>query len=180
MREHVFFETSTCGYQCPDSVKLTWLLGVRTRDWELVQRREPGIEPAYQLYDLIANPQGKADVAGSRPGQLSRLKGMLAVSIFDDRAALVRVRSQMAETAGDSAAQVTEAVKILNPGAGDTLAYEDLDGTITVLWSGQQEAPYRIEYEVGGGRYQLTGSFIIWGNSQSYRLFTRIFWRTLP
>ncbi len=180
-REHLFFETSTCGYQCPDSVELTWLRGVRTQNWKLVQRREPGAQPGYQLYDLRADPAETVDVAGSNPQELARLKGVLAGRIFAGQAARRQVESQLAETTGETTAVAfSEPVRIIFPAPDDTLAHADHDGSIPVRWSGPAEAAYRIEYEVGEGKYHLTGSFIVQGNRQTYGPFTRVFWRAFP
>ncbi|MBW7995587.1 MAG: sulfatase-like hydrolase/transferase [Candidatus Glassbacteria bacterium] len=180
VRDHLFFETSTCGYQCPDSVELTWLRGVRTERWKLIQRREPAAEPTYQLYDLRSDPSEQTDVANDRPQELVRLKGLLAADIFANLAALGQVEKQLAQTGAGSRIAPSEAVEVLFPAESDSLAHGDDSGTITVRWSGPPQAAYRIDYEVGSGRYHLTGSFIVEGNSQSYGPFTRMFWRAFP
>ncbi len=180
-REQLFFETSTCGYQCPDGVKLTWLRAVRTRDWKLVQRREPGMPPEYNLYDLRNDPAETIDVAGTSADKLAKLKGVLAAHIFDNQAALGQVENLLAETTGSlSGITFSEPLEILFPGQGDTLVHPDDDGAINVRWSGPAEIAYRVEYEVGSGKYHLTGSFIVEGNGQTYGPFTRMFWRAFP
>lgn len=181
LREHLFFETSTCGYQCPDSVELTWLRAVRTDSWKLVQRLEPGAQPGYKLYDLINDPAEMTDAASSNQAELARLKGLLAASIFANQAALRQLENNLADTDQSMATAVlSESVEITFPGQGDTLAHPDHDGSITVRWSGPQEAAYRIEYKVGEGKYFLKGSLIVEGNSQTYGPFTRMFWRAFP
>jgi hypothetical protein len=160
-------------------VELTWLRGVRTADWKLVQRREPGADPAYELYDLRSDPGELTDVAARQPAQLARLKGVLAADIFSNQAALGRIETQLAEN-GISEQAVTEPVAVLFPAENDTLAHAGGNGQITVRWSGPAEASYRVEYEVGSGRYHLTGSFVIHGNSQTYGPFTAMFWRAFP
>ena len=181
VREHLFFETSTCGYQCPDGVELTWLRAVRTRHWKLLQRREPGELPDYSLYNLRTDPAETTDVAGSNSEELARLKGVLAAQIFANQAALHQQNKQADAAAADPAAiTINEPVEIIFPGQGDTLAHPDDDGSITVNWSGPPKAAYRIEYEVGTGKYHLTGSLIVRGNSQTYGPFTRMFWRAFP
>ncbi|HLA39940.1 MAG TPA: sulfatase, partial [Candidatus Glassbacteria bacterium] len=82
IRGDVYCESSACGFQCPDSVPVTWLRCVRERDWKLTQTTDPGAGPCYELYDLVHDRGENRNLYESLPEEAARLKGVLAARIF--------------------------------------------------------------------------------------------------
>lgn len=180
VREDVFCESSACGYQCPDSVEVTWLKCVRERDWKLIQTIEPGSAPAYELYDLANDPGEKEDVLGRYPEEALRLKGVLAARIFAGIQLADRIRKNTGRRPSSGGPAPAEKIVVEYPAEGKTIAYDDHAGQVPARWSGPDQAEYLVEYEVGRGKYYLTGSFPVKGNGQTFGPFNRTFWRILP
>ncbi len=67
---------------------------------------------------------------------------------------------------------------ILLPADGDTLRYAE-SKEVTVRWTGIAGSPYRIEYDVGEGAYDLDGSLDASGGVSRHGPFTEEMWNML-
>ena len=63
-------------------------------------------------------------------------------------------------------------LRVLAPTDGDTLRFSQDGMTVTVRWTGGEDAPYRIEYRVGEGDYHLEGELPQVGAGVTHGPFT--------
>lgn len=180
-RDQIFCETSVCGYQCPDSVAVTWLRAVSTGHTKLVETLVPGETPRFALFDLETYPGESRDLAHESNDELIRLQGKLAAQVFRNerlRKALDK-RFVLGEAAAKAAVD-TRRIEIISPAEGQTIAHSTHEGKVPVSWTGQERAEYTLEYEVGRGKYYLKGSFPVCGSGETFGPFNQIFWSAFP
>lgn len=180
-RDRVFCETSVCGYQCPDTLEVTWLRAVRTESLKLVETLAPHEAPRFALYDLDKDPGEQLDVSALFPDTLARLQGILAQQVFrNQRQREALLASSGATRGGESFPPDMGQVAVQAPAEGETITYAAQGGKVLVSWSGPQNGEYLLEYTVGLGKYHLEGSFPVRGNSQTFGPFNPVFWMAFP
>ncbi|MEE8348469.1 MAG: hypothetical protein V3R94_02790, partial [Acidobacteriota bacterium] len=65
---------------------------------------------------------------------------------------------------------------ILAPTDGEALTFDTESGEAVIRWSGQDEVPYLIEYEVGTEAYYLHGMIKAEGSEKVFGPFPREYW----
>ncbi len=172
----VFAETVYGGYQATEEMARTRLRSVRTDGWKLIETGAPGRE-TYQLYNLLSDPKEFNNVYGENTQAaaaheilLDEWKRENEVTKDVVMAAATRIFPQRAE---DICPQ------FLFPYDGAVLAFEERGGIVRASWTGNPELTYIIEYEIGTGIYNLTGSFVAFGNRRDFGPYSREIWNSL-
>ena len=118
-----------------------------------------------------------------RPVTASQLIGLLRNWIsqnIDDRVALENQEALLtgrAEAMDPSNLSVPE---ILKPASGDTIYYETMNGSIEAKWTGNPDAAYIIEYDVGESWHRLKGKYPVEiGTTQVFRPLPKDGWKPL-
>ena len=180
-RDRIFCETSVCGYQCPDTLEVTWLRAVRTGSLKLVETLAPHLEPRFALYDLEKDPGEQRDVSAEFPDTVARFQGMLAQQVFrNQRQREARLAGAGTVKGGAGFPPDMKQIVVDAPAEGETITYAAQAGKVLVSWSGPRTGEYLLEYTVGLGKYHLEGSFPVRGNSQTFGPFNPVFWMAFP
>ncbi len=180
-RVQIFCETSACGYQCPDSVAVTWLRAVSTGHTKLVETLVPGETPRFALFDLETDPGESRDLVRESNDELIRLQGKFAAQVFRNERLREALDKRFAlGKAVVKGAMDTRRIEIIFPAEGETITHSAHEGKVPVNWTGQEGAEYIIEYEVGSGKYYLKGSFPVRGSGETFGPFNQIFWGAFP
>jgi choline-sulfatase len=166
-----FTETTPGGYQATPEMMKTRIRAMRTSLWKLIHTHGPGVD-TYELYDLKKDPKEYDNVVDDHPDVAEEMRAALHQWMLATQP-IVSV-----ETAHGGAVP-SEPISVLFPAEGDTFRYEDVDKTVSVKWTGPEDALYTLEYRVGEGNYHLDGTMQILGNAPQYGPFTDEMWNML-
>jgi len=179
-RRPVFCETSDGGYTASLEQYARRVRAVRTERWKLVHFSP---EDRSELYDLMADPEERADVHQEHPEVADSLQSLLDRWVTGTRRrSSVEAAPPGPRRGGEpqsGASDRREAPRILYPQDGDTLGYVGTDQVIRLSWTGREDVPYTIQYEVGRGTYYLEGELRVPGNSPEYGPYHASFWNAL-
>lgn len=166
-----FSETTPGGYQATPDMMKTRLRTMRTSEWKLIHTHGPGVD-RYELYHLKTDPQERRNIVETHPEIFADMRTALHRWVLESQPAT----APLAEASG---AMPTEAIHVLFPKDGDAFRYEDVGKTVSVRWTGPEDALYTLEYRVGEGNYHLTGTMQVRGNAPQYGPFTDEMWNML-
>ncbi len=178
----VFAESIEGGYQSKENMRDSWVRSVRTLDWKLISRSSPEKEE-FELYDLKNDPGEQINVFGQNQeigGQLiSALVGWLSTA-NSGRARILEREARLDK--GDPEPPPPESLetpRILSPAQDAVIAYEDVNGTVKVQWSGRADATYLLQYHVGEGWHTLKNTLSILGTEKEFGPLPRDAWKPL-
>lgn len=166
-----FMETSGGGYTADLEQYARRTRAIRTERWKLLWHT-PSDE--VELYDLLADPQERENVASDYPQIADSLLVRLTRWVNDHPK--IGPEPSVYETVLDG---VAESVQVQFPASGDTFGYIGAGQTIQLHWSGDPHATYTVEYDIGQGAYHLDGVLTIESNTPSYGPFHEDFWNSL-
>jgi choline-sulfatase len=186
-----FSQSSRAGYQEEDPENVTdRIRAVRTGDWKLTHHHYLENPSHFELYNLIEDPLEQQNVIRQVPEKANQLKKLLTdwvlsqeripppppelyiprpryVSLLES----VQRRFQRRDLSGVPSPPV-----VLSPSNGEALTFDTESGEAVIRWSGQDEVPYLIEYEVGSEAYYLHGFIKAEGNEKVFGPFPREYW----
>jgi arylsulfatase A-like enzyme len=180
----VFAESIEGGYQSKPHQQNTWLRSVRTRDWKFIARTSPEWEEL-ELYNLVDDPAEKDNVIESYPDTASQLKAQLDAWLGENQVARSAVDEREQQYQLELAAMEPENLEIpevIEPKDGETLFYVSAQGHINAKWTGNPNARYVIEYDVGEGWHRLRNTYVVPepGTEHSFGPIPRDGWKPLP
>lgn len=180
----VFAESIEGGYQSKPHQQDTWVRSVRTRDWKLITRTSPETEE-FELYNLVEDPAERNNVADSNPEMVDQLKAQLETWRLENKVARLAVEEREQQHQLELAADEPENLEvpvILEPQNGSTVFYESAQGYIVAKWTGNPNAHYVIEYDVGEGWHRLRNTYQVpeRGTEHSFGPIPRDGWKPLP
>ncbi|MSR82318.1 MAG: DUF4976 domain-containing protein [Candidatus Latescibacteria bacterium] len=168
----IYCETSGGGYTADDEQYHQRVAAVRTERWKLLHYT-PADE--FALYDLAADPHETEDVLADHPVVADSLRTLLNQwFLYTQRRPYHQAPALAAPTSVASGPP-----QILFPVDGDTLNYQGDGYSIQLRWTGDPQAEYVIEYQVGKGAYHLEGQITEKGTTPSYGPFQETFWNSL-
>jgi len=175
----VFAETVEGGYQAKEDMKSTWLRSVRTREWKLIHKISPAGD-SFEVYDLVEDAAELRNVFAARPAVAGELFAQLAQWVTQNENARDAIeRREPVHIAAENAVQSIEIPQIVAPAEGDTLEYEASQGSVTFRWTGNPEAAYIIEYNIGDGWHTLRGKVPVVGTEQVFGPLPQDGWEPL-
>ncbi|MDP6039274.1 MAG: VanZ family protein [Candidatus Latescibacteria bacterium] len=169
-----FTETTPGGYQATQEMMKTRIRAMRTSEWKLIHTHGPGVD-VYELYNLQADPTERHNVVDDYADVVAPMRTALHQWVLRTQP---RVSVEPAEIT-QSEIVLNEPLRVLFPADGDTFRYVDVGKTVSVRWTGPEEAKYMLEYRVGEGSYFLEGTMAIRGTSSQYGPFTDEMWNML-
>jgi len=178
-RRPVYCETSDGGYTASLEQYARRVRAVRTERWKLVHFSP---EDRGELYDLVADPDEREDVHREHPQVADSLQSLLDTWVTTTQRRPSRGLPGLGDSPGDdgpASPATRDAPLILYPLDGDTLGYVGAEQVIRLSWTGKQDVPYTIQYEVGIGTYHLEGRLGVSGSSPAYGPYYASFWNAL-
>jgi arylsulfatase A-like enzyme len=168
-----FTETTPGGYQATPEMMKTRIRAMRTREWKLIHIHGPG-EDEYALYDLRLDPDERKDVGDEHPEILGQMRSDLHKWVLS-----AQPRPGSKGPPAMSVLPPQEPIRVLFPADQQECSYADVGKSVSVRWTGIDEAGYVIEYRVGEGNYRLGGRMPVSGTSARYGPYTEEMWNML-
>ena len=157
----VFAESIEGGYQSKPDMQSTFVRSVRTTEWKFIARMAPEFHE-YELYNLVDDHGEQRNVFAEHPAIGDSLLGQLLDWLSDNAIARERIEEREAklvrEVAALDPANLT-VPEVLEPEDGTILFYESLGGTVEAKWTGNPDAAYVIEYDIGEGWHNIKGTY---------------------
>jgi hypothetical protein len=154
----------------------TRLRCVRTDAWKLVETEAPG-RVTFQLYDLLLDPNEFNDVHAENRKVVAAHKILLDEWRRENEVTKNAVMAAATATSPQSAPDICP--QFLFPYDGAALSFEERGGMVRASWTGNPELTYLIEYDIGAGIYNLTGSFVAFGTRRDFGPYSREIWNSL-
>lgn len=174
-----YSETTPCGYSCPKKLVNNRLRSVRTNDWKYITVYDDATgTTTEELYNLRDDPAEQQNVIDRHPliAALYRLemrRWMNAPAHFP-----YQVVTSDEEHYLDVDVEVRPIVQF--PKVGTVMTPDTHNKRVYLEWTGDPQAEYLIEYEVGKGGYHMTGELDAVGTRQWYGPFPEDIWQALP
>lgn len=179
LKEAVFAETTPCGYQCKDENEPARLRAIRTDKWKLIENSRAG-SLKYELYDLASDAAESVNLIEKNFDVSNRLKAELAKwrsRSIELEAAIRSAKVLPIASVEGYTSKVASAISIIKPVEGEVINRLTFGGKIVVQWTGNPEAKYKIQYDIGENEYKLKGYLTVKGNKKEYGPFSATFWR---
>ncbi len=159
--EPTFAESIEGGYQSKLYQRTTFVRSVRTKDWKFIARTGPRGDN-FELYDLQKDPKEKQNVYADNPEVAATMLQQISdwVTRNAEARAAVDKREEilLAREAALDPKNLT-VPEVITPKSGDTIYFETNNGSIPAEWTGNEYAPYVIEYDIGEGWHRLQGTY---------------------
>lgn len=178
-RETAYSESTPCGYSCPKKLVNNRLRSVRTNDWKFitVYDDETG-ETREELYNLRKDPGEQHNVLAKHPLIASIYR--YEMQRWMDAPAHFPYQGTKSEEEHYLNVDVEVRPIVLFPKVGSVVSPDTHNNRVYLEWTGDPQAEYLIEYEVGKGGYHLTGELDAVGTTQWYGPFPEDIWQALP
>ncbi|MBI3940898.1 MAG: sulfatase-like hydrolase/transferase [Acidobacteria bacterium] len=175
-RSEIFLESVIAGNQTSKERENIWVRAVRTPAVKYVQESSDGRITGESLFDLRQDPGERRNLAALRSREVRRFRERMARLQSENQA--VRDRYLPPDPASASFAG-HDCPAIQMPEPGQTLDYALHTGALLFQWTGDADAVYRIEYDIGQGDHHVAGQYEAKGNYQVLGPFPPELWRSL-
>lgn len=177
--ETAFSETTPCGYSCPQRLAQNWLRSVRTNTWKYITAYDDASgQTREELYNLQADPAEQQNVLTDHPAIVAQFK--TEMQRWMDAPAQFPYQVEQSTTEHYLDVDVEVRPIVLVPTVGTVVSPETNAQRIHLQWTGETNAAYEIEYDVGQGGYHMTGKLDVMGTEQWYGPFPEDIWQALP
>jgi choline-sulfatase len=178
-QETAFSETTPCGYSCPKRLENNWRRAVRTNEWKLIAiYNDETKETRYELYHLKTDPGETTNVIDQYPDIAEQFKQEM--QRWMEAPAQFPYQHKKSEEEHYLDVDVEVRPIVLFPKVGTVVTPETHNNRILVQWTGDKNTVYLIEYDIGTGRYHITGQLEVTGTEQWYGPFPEDIWQELP
>jgi len=177
-----FAESVEGGYQSKAYQRSEFVRSIRTREWKFIARMSPRGDD-FELYNLVDDPGETKNVFSKYPNItgdfIQKLAQWITLNV-DARLAVEEKEARLeARIAATDPANLSVPT-INSPRDGDTIYYETMNGAIEAEWTGNPDAAYIIEYDIGEGWHRLTGKYPVEiGTKQVFGPLPRDGWKPL-
>lgn len=174
----IFLESSIAGNQTTKEREDLWLRGIRTDQFKYIQELQGTKITGEYLFDLRQDPREEKTLAASHGSEVAHFRQQ--VTAMSTRNETLRQQYLAAEPSPKTPLEKTKDCPVVEmPGQGQKLDYHAHTGAMLFQWTGDPEADYVIQYDVGEGDHHLAGQYEAKGNHQILGPFPPDLWLSL-